>query len=114
MHEHVEVIRLESQLTVPTRNHPHLSDVWIAIATQTPLSEWTNAFKRITASNRALTVGAGSVQLVCMSDRRGWIVARGTDLRRCSLSDLEAWCRRPARAGILESEDRTIPIGAAS
>ena len=94
MHEHVEVIRLESQLTVPTRNHPDLSDVWIAIASQTRLSEWSDVFNRLAASNRMLTSGAGNVQLVCMSDRRGWIVLRGTDLRRSSLPDLEAKVRQ--------------------
>lgn len=93
MLEHAEVIRLESQLTVPTRNHAHLSDLWIAIASRIRLAVWAEAFSRVADGYDARMTGAGTVQLVCMSDQRGWVVARGVDLRLRSPSDVEASVR---------------------
>lgn len=89
MQEHAEVIRLEPQLTVPTRNRAHLSDVWIAIASRTRLTVWADALQSVSHSYHTWRSGAGTVQLVCMSDHRGWIVERGADLSVCSTSDVE-------------------------
>ena len=88
MQEHAEVIRLESQLTVPTRDRNHLSDLWIAIKTSTRLAVWAEAFARM-----AVTYDAGTLQLVRMSDQRGWVVARGVDLRLHSPADVETKVR---------------------
>ena len=57
--QHVEVIRLESQLTVPTRDHANLSDVWIAIASRSRLVKWADALDRVAASSKTMTTGAG-------------------------------------------------------
>ena len=89
MQEHAEVVRLEPQLTVPTRNRAHLSDVWIAIASHSRLTVWADALQSVSDSYHTRRNGAGTVQLVCMSDHRGWIVERGVDLRLCSTSDVE-------------------------
>ena len=77
MIKHAEVIRLESQLTVPTRNRSHLSDLWIAIAWCARLSEWVTKFEPVAERHNVPMTAAGKVQLVPMSDRQGWIVARG-------------------------------------
>ena len=93
MHEHAEVIRLEAQLTVPTRNRAHLSDLWIAIAARTRLTEWAEGFEAVAVSHNVPATAAGRLQLVPMSDRQGWIVARGVDLSLYSPADIEAIVR---------------------
>jgi hypothetical protein len=93
MHEHAQVLQLESQLTVPTRNRTHLSDVWVAIASGTHLTLWAEALQRVADSYDTRRSGTGTMQLVRMSDQRGWIVARGVDLRLCSPSDVEETVR---------------------
>ena len=93
MHEHAEVIRLEAQLTVPTRNRAHLSDLWIAIAARTRLTEWAEGFEAVAVSHNVPATAAGRVQLVPMGDRQGWIVARGVDLSLYSPADVEAIVR---------------------
>jgi hypothetical protein len=93
MIEHAEVIRLESQLTVPTRNCAHLSDLWIAIAWCARLTEWAREFDRVAERYNVPVTAAGKVHLVPMSDRQGWIVARGVDLSFYSPEDIEAIVR---------------------
>ena len=93
MHEHAEVIRLESQLTVPTRNCAHLSDLWIAIAWSAGSTEWALEFAMVAEGHNVPVTGAGRVELVPMSDRQGWIVARGVDLALYSPADVEAIVR---------------------
>ena len=93
MQEHAEVIRLESQLTVPTRNRAHLSDLWVAISWHPRLSEWAEEFERIAEGFNVPATAAGKVQLVPMSERQGWIVSRGVDLALYSPADVEAIVR---------------------
>ena len=93
MREHAEVVRLESQLTVPTRNRAHLSDLWIAIAWRARLSEWATEFDTVAERHNVPVTAAGKVHLVPMSDRQGWIVARGVDLTLYSPADIEAIVR---------------------
>lgn len=90
MHEHARVIRLESQLTVPTRNRAHLSDLWFAVAWHARLSEWSQEFEAVAERHNVPVTAAGKVNLVPMSDRQGWIVARGVDLKLNSSADIEA------------------------
>ena len=93
MREHAEVVRLESQLTVPTRNRAHLSDLWIAIAWRARLSEWAMQFETVADCHNMPVTAAGKVHLVPMSERQGWIVARGVDLTVYSPADIEAIVR---------------------
>ena len=93
MIEHAEVIRLESQLTVPTRNRAHLSDLWIAIAWCARLTEWAREFEIVAERHNVPVTAAGKVHLVPMSDRQGWIVARGVDLSLYSSEHIEAIVR---------------------
>lgn len=90
---HAEVIRLESQLTVPTRNRAHLSDLWVAISWHARLSEWVEEFERVAQGHNVPATAAGRVQLVPMSERQGWIVSRGVNLTLYSPADIEAIVR---------------------
>ena len=93
MIEQAEVIQLESQLTVPTRDRAHLSDLWIAIAWCPRLTDWAREFDRVAERHNVPVTAAGMVHLVSMSDRQGWIVARGVDLALYSPTDIEAIVR---------------------
>lgn len=93
MQEHAEVIRLESQLTVPTRNRAHLFDMWVAISFHPRLSEWAEEFARSAEAHNVPATAAGKVQLVPMSERQGWVVSRGVDLALYSPADVEAIVR---------------------
>lgn len=92
MQEHAEIIRLEPQLTVASRNHAQLADVWISISNCTRLTTWAETVRSLEYHDAA-RIGALAVELVHMSDQRGWIVARGVDLRDRSPSDIEARVR---------------------
>jgi hypothetical protein len=75
-----EVVRFESQLTVPTRDRAHLSDLWIAVSCRTGFASWAAEFVRIAPGNGAAGPTAGTLQVVAMSAHKGWVVARGVDL----------------------------------
>ena len=93
MIERAEVIRLESQLTVPSRDRAQLSDLWIAVAWCARLTDWAREFETVAERYNVPATAAGRVQLVAMSDRQGWIVARGVDLALYSPADIESTVR---------------------
>ncbi|MDB4916689.1 MAG: hypothetical protein JWM95_4333 [Gemmatimonadetes bacterium] len=94
MHEHAEVVGLEEQLTVPTRHTPHLFDLWISLRWNASHTEWTKEFAIDAERHNAARSSTGSMQLVHMSDRQGWIVARGVDLVAVAPREVEALVRR--------------------
>ena len=80
MQNQAEVVRFESQLTVPTRNRSHLSDLWIAISCTKSLAAWANEFCAILGREQDRGDTSGTLEVVAMSERKGWVVARGVDL----------------------------------
>lgn len=93
MIELAEVVGLEEQLTVPTRNQAHLVDLWIAMRWTSVRTEWTKAFADVAQRHSAQSSCAGSLHVVTMSDRQGWIVARGVDCKALRASDVESLVR---------------------
>ena len=80
MQNQAEVVQLESQLTVPSRNRSHLSDLWIAISCTENLAAWAAEFNAIVSGSEDREATSGTLQVVAMSERTGWVVARGVDL----------------------------------
>ena len=93
MYEHAEVLRLESQLTVPTRSRAHLSDLWFAMAWGARSPEWAEGFQIVAARHNVPVTAAGRVELVPMSERQGWVVARGVDLSVYATAEIETIVR---------------------
>ena len=89
MQNQAEVVRLESQLTVPTRDKSHLSDLWFAISCTESIAEWTVGFNEMVARDRYADAATGMLQVVAMSERDGWLVARGVDLSTHHSADVE-------------------------
>jgi hypothetical protein len=89
MQNQAEVVRLESQLTVPTRNRSHLSDVWIAISCTESIAEWAAEFSAVVPRQWDPEDAPGTLQVVAMSERKGWLVARGVDLSAHDIADIE-------------------------
>ena len=89
MQNQAEVVRLESQLTVPTRDRSHLSDLWIAIACTESLAEWAVEFSEMVSRDRDPNDASGTLQVVALSERKGWLVARGVDLSAHDSADIE-------------------------
>lgn len=79
MLELAEVVGLEKHLTVASRNHADLVDLWIAIKRSSVGVEWENQFTRIAQSSNARLSSLGFFQPLPFTERRGWIVARCAD-----------------------------------
>ena len=93
MQNQAEVVRLESQLTVPTRNKSHLSDLWIAISCTDSLVAWAAEFERVMTREQKSDGSPGTFEVVAMSERQGWVVARGADLTMHGSADIETMVR---------------------
>ena len=93
MQNQAEVVRLESQLTVPSRHRAHLSDLWIAISCTESLPSWGAEFGTVVGRQVPLVNTAGTLEVVAMTERQGWIVARGVDLSRHGNTDIEEMVR---------------------
>lgn len=93
MYEHAELLRLESQLTVPTRSRAHLSDLWFTVAWGARSSEWAEGFEVVSVRHNVPVTSSGRVELVPMSVRQGWIVSRGVDLSLYAPADVETIVR---------------------
>ena len=93
MVEHAEIVRIESQLTIPSRHYPHLRDYWISIAWKAGNDQWMRAFADIAAPVDAVPTAYGSLSVVPLSPAKGWIVARGVDGKLVRPTDLEAKVR---------------------
>lgn len=90
MFAQAHVLRLEEQLTVPTRDRGNLVDLWFSLGWNAGLEKWAHAFASITDGHNSTPQASGTLQLVPMSERGGWIVARGVDLTRVSRLEIEA------------------------
>ena len=84
-----QVLRLEEQLTVPTRDRTHLVDLWFSLRWNAGLEKWASEFADIAGVHNSTPQASGLLQLVPMSERGGWIVARGVDLTRVSQREME-------------------------
>ena len=89
MQNQAEVVRLESQLTVPTRDKSHLSDLWVAISCTESLAVWAVEFNEMVSCDEEPSDATGTLQVVAMSERKGWVVARGVDLSAHNGADIE-------------------------
>ena len=93
MHEQAEVVGLEQQLTVPTRNTPHFVDLWFALRWQGIHPEWTEEFWMEAERHNSLHLPVGTLDLVHMGERQGWVVARGVARAAVTPSDVESLVR---------------------
>jgi hypothetical protein len=89
----VEVVGLQSQLTVPSRTYPKLVDLWIEVSWPQRTERWDEEFRAATASALASSNAVGSLSLQTLSQYRGWIVARGVPRDREAHRALEACVR---------------------
>jgi hypothetical protein len=72
----VEVVGLQSQLTVPSRHHPELVDLWIEVNWPERTERWDEEFNTAAATAIERSAPVGSLSLQALSRHRGWIVAR--------------------------------------
>ncbi|MDB4891909.1 MAG: hypothetical protein JWL61_3764 [Gemmatimonadetes bacterium] len=79
MVELAEVVGLEEHLTVPSRGHSHLVDLWFAIKRSSVGLEWERQFTRLAQGSNELLSSLGVFEPVPFTERRGWIVARCAD-----------------------------------
>ncbi|MFL5607759.1 MAG: hypothetical protein ACJ8AD_15015 [Gemmatimonadaceae bacterium] len=89
----VEVVGLQSQLTVPSRHHPQRVDLWIEVNWPERTERWDEEFR---AASAAAVGGAGpmeSLSLQTLSRSRGWVVARGVSRDRDAHRAVEACVR---------------------
>ncbi len=89
MLELAEVVGLEKHLTVPSRGHTDLVDLWFAIKRSSVGVEWEKQFTRIAQSSNARLSSLGFFQPLPFTERRGWIVARCADSNSISPSAVE-------------------------
>ena len=73
----VEVVGLQSQLTVPSRQHPQRVDLWIEVTLPERTERWEEEFHIATAAVIGDAAPVRSLNLQTLSRYRGWIVARG-------------------------------------
>src|SRR6188472_2231707 len=89
MLELAEVVGLEEHLTVSSRGHTQLIDLWIAIKRSSVGLLWETQFSRIAQKSNARLSSLGFFQPLPFTERRGWIVARCTDHRLIAPSAVE-------------------------
>ena len=89
MFAQAHVLRLEEQLTVPTRDRTNLVDLWFSLGWNAGLEKWAREFATNADGHNSTPKASGILQLVPMSERGGWIVARGVDLTRISRLEME-------------------------
>ena len=112
MLELAEVVGLEEHLTVPSRGHGQLVDLWIAIKRSSAGLEWERQFTRIAQSSNVRLSPAGFFQALPFTERRGWIVARCADGKKISATAVEDL----VRALVAEVNARVsapVPVAAA-
>ena len=113
--EQVEVIGLEEQLTIRSRNQRELLDVWIAVRWNVVKEDWASAFRAIAEAERGALSSHGAFEIVSLTDRQGWIVARGINAKLLTPKDVEGLVRdlvdqvnanaTPATAGAFPERD---------
>ncbi len=93
MFELAEVTGIEEHLTVPSRHHAKLTDLWVAVSWESGWTEWATEFADVATRHNNLRSSTGMLQLFPTSERNGWIVARGVNLRAVARVDVEALVR---------------------
>src|SRR5437899_9109242 len=93
MVEQAEVLRIEDQLTVPSRLDPRLADVWISVKWPALNPAWLSEFAVVAGPHGEALSSRGSFEVVPFSVTHGWIVARGVDLSRARRSALDELVR---------------------
>ena len=91
---HAEIVRLESQLTIPSRHLPHLRDFWISVSWNSDNARWASAFADLVTLDGAAPTAFGAFSVEPLSPNKGWIVARGVDGKLVRPEDLEAAASR--------------------
>jgi hypothetical protein len=89
----VEVVGLQSQLTVPSRQHPQRVDLWIEVNWPERTERWDEEFRTATAAVIGDSAPALSLSLQTLSRYRGWVVARGVPRDRDAHRAVEACVR---------------------
>jgi hypothetical protein len=89
----VEVVGLQSQLTVPSRQHPQRVDLWIEVNWPERTERWEEEFRTATAAVSGDSAPARSLSLQTLSRYRGWVVARGVPRDRDAHRAVEACVR---------------------
>jgi hypothetical protein len=93
MIDHAEVVGLEEQLTVPARHRPDLVDLWISIQWNAADQGWSREFTALAQKEATSLSPVGSFQVVSLSDRQGFIVARCTNVKFILPRDVESLVR---------------------
>ncbi len=94
MSGYAEIVGIEDQLTVTSRRHTDLVDVWMTITWRESCVEWTTMFEALAAKQHLELLPSGSLQVIALSERQGWIVARAIPGDRRCRSDVESLVRR--------------------
>lgn len=85
-----EVVGLEEQLTVPSRRHKHLMDIWIAVNWSGQGDGWRREFAAASVAGSGVSSAIASLEVVHLTPNRGWIVGREVDTRVMPASAVEA------------------------
>jgi hypothetical protein len=102
MLELAEVVGLEEHLTVSSRGHAQLVDLWFAIKRSSVGLQWEALFTSIAQKSNMKLSSLGFFQPLPFTERRGWIVARCTDQRSIAPSAVEDL----VRALVAEANER--------
>jgi hypothetical protein len=107
----VEVVGLQSQLTVPSRHHPQRVDLWIEVNWPQRTERWDEEFHTATAAVIGDSVPVRSLSLQTLSRYRGWIVARGVPRDRDAHRVVEASVRAlVAQVNEKCATSRSVPV----
>lgn len=72
----VEVVGLQSQLTIPSRHQPDLVDLWIEVNWPHKTQRWDAEFDAAAGAACGNSAPFGTLSLETLGQYRGWIVAR--------------------------------------
>lgn len=93
MHSGCLVEGIDARLTVPSRNLTSRFDFWATVSWENRDAQWEHVFHGLIEGARTSFAAAHRFELFPMSLRRGWVVARGVDVRLVSADDVEAMIR---------------------
>jgi hypothetical protein len=89
----VEVVGLQSHLTVPSRHHPQHVDLWIEVTWPHRTARWDEEFHTASMAVVGDSAPVQALTLQTLSGYRGWIVARGVPRDRDAHRVVEASVR---------------------
>jgi hypothetical protein len=84
-----EVIGLEKQLTVPSRDHADLVDLWISMRWNASEVEWCREFNAIVEHDWNNLMSMRALQVVLLTRQQGWVVARSVNPRAVQPAEVE-------------------------